>query len=936
MFECAVVRFSTHTELWMTGELDFSQEQRARAYWKDTQEFAPGAILLDISGLQFIDMAGFRLLTRFAQEAQAAGAGFVLMSGGNPRFHRPLDQLDRGRDHPPYLICFTRAEAFQALFPTDHLPLVNASATVCAHETGIIRWKFTRGKSILHTPSALAERFFGSPIPKRVPKPHPLVNWIHEEDRELVLAVHGQAECEGRCFTVEYRAISPRQELLWLCDIADGWKGDEEAAVRNIVTTEITQQKTQGRERQQHHAPLRTVINISPGSVLDLDADGRSHFVRALLPQLLDGSTRMSNGLPVLEFTEYPEQTDFTRRLLQILNGAEEHINIRLHRRDGQKFYKTLSIQPAALPTFEASKAPSQRPNPAPLTDASPKSPEAEFCQSLLVHISDGVFVMDKDGTLLEFNDAAEELSGYTRTQLLGKSFPQLLTPEDRDLFQTNIELTWAGESRLFEAKLQDAQARTVTLSITTAPILLHAQVIGVFGVLRDVTEQKRRELEYLEALTRERQARHQAEQAQRKLHLLAEASRIANDSSPPQAKLEQVAALALSVLGDACFVDVTDEARQLRRVAAYQTEPANQEPLSKWFTNTPATDPLPSAKAPDATPTFPELRYQPLTEPELTAPQLRWLSDSDTTPSFCVPIAGRDGPLGVLTFFRLETVDLYTVDDRELADELAQILATGIDRIFLYHVQRELTRTLQQSLLPPRLPDLPGVLIGTAYQPASAGLEIGGDFYDLFPISDGGWAAIIGDVTGKGPTAATVTGLVRHTLRALVTQIQEPSRLLAAANNLLVEQLSGEHFCAITFVHFSWQGEVLYARIASAGHLPTLVLRRNGELEILELPGMLLGVFPELTWDELTIAFEPGDTLILYTDGITDARAGRHRFGEEALQQLIRSCSGLTAQQIALRVETTVAQFCEGDPVDDIALLIVQLPYSPPPSPGS
>lgn len=930
MFECAVVRFSTHTELWMTGELDFSQEQRAREYWKDAQEFAPGAILLDISGLQFIDMAGFRLLMRLAQEAQAAGASFVIVSGGNPRFHRPLDQLNGGRDLPPDLIYFSRAEAFQALFPSDLLPLVNASATVCAHEIGIIRWKFTRGKSILHTPSALAERFFGSRIPKRVPKPHPLANWIHKEDRELVLAVHGQAECEGRCFTVEYRAISPRQELLWLCDIADGRKGDEKEAVRNIVTTEITQHRLHDKDGQHPNTTLRTVINISPSGVLDLDADGRSHFVRALLPQLLNGRTRRNTGLPELEFTEPPEQTDFTRRLLQILNGAEERINVRLHRRDGLTFYCTLSIRPVVLPDLEAPTAPSHLANEAPLTDLPPKNPEDDFCRSLLVHISDGVFVVDKAGTLIEFNDAAEEMSGFARKQLLGKSFPQLLAPEDRDLFQTNLEQTWAGESRMFEATLQDAQARTVTLSITTAPILLHAQAIGVFGVLRDVTEQKRRELEHLEVLTRERQARHQAEQAQRRLHLLAEASRIANDSSLPPAKLEQVAALALSVLGDGCFVDVTDEAKQLRRVAAYQTESANQEQLSSWFTSSPATGPLPSSTPPESTAAFPEVRYRPLMEPELTAPQARWLTEPDTTPSLCVPIAGRDGPLGVITFFRLDTDAAYTVDDRELADELAQILATGIDRIFLYDAQRELTRTLQHSLLPPRLPDLPGVLIGTAYQPASAGLEIGGDFYDLFPISDGGWVAIIGDVTGKGPIAATVTGLVRHTLRALTPQIQEPGRLLAATNNLLVEQLSGDHFCAITFVHFSWQEQMLYARIASAGHLPTLVLRRSGELEILELPGMLMGVFPELTWDELTIAFEPGDTLILYTDGITDARAGRHRFGEEALQELIRSCSGLTAQQIALRVETTVAQFCEGDPVDDIALLIVQLPYSP------
>jgi serine phosphatase RsbU (regulator of sigma subunit) len=235
--------------------------------------------------------------------------------------------------------------------------------------------------------------------------------------------------------------------------------------------------------------------------------------------------------------------------------------------------------------------------------------------------------------------------------------------------------------------------------------------------------------------------------------------------------------------------------------------------------------------------------------------------------------------------------------------------------------------RTLQQTLLPPRLPTIPGVEIGAMYRPAGAGAEIGGDFYDLFETADGGWAVAIGDVCGKGADAAAVIGLVRYSLRAVAMQEQRPSRVLLTVNEALRQQTINERFCTVAYARLrvSSSGGIR-ATVCCGGHPLPIVLRKDGTVERVGQPGTLLGVFPDPELSDRVTDLGPGDALIFYTDGVTEERSGAQVFGEDGLTEVLASCAGLDAHGIVGAVGDAVAEFRPEAPRDDMAVVAIRV----------
>ena len=226
-----------------------------------------------------------------------------------------------------------------------------------------------------------------------------------------------------------------------------------------------------------------------------------------------------------------------------------------------------------------------------------------------------------------------------------------------------------------------------------------------------------------------------------------------------------------------------------------------------------------------------------------------------------------------------------YSPDDRLL---LAQTFVgvAGIASLTLAAVITERRRvedvveyiadTLQESLLPVQLPEIPGVQAAVDFRPASERHVVGGDFYDLFQSDDGSWAVVVGDVVGKGAPAAAVTGLARYTLRAAAMQESSPSRVLEFLNEAIRRQRPNE-FCSVAFARLEPNGSRgATAVLAAAGHPLPLVLRADGVVEQVGLHGTLLGAFPDPELSEATVELLPGDALVLYTDGLTDAYAPR------------------------------------------------------------
>ena len=239
---------------------------------------------------------------------------------------------------------------------------------------------------------------------------------------------------------------------------------------------------------------------------------------------------------------------------------------------------------------------------------------------------------------------------------------------------------------------------------------------------------------------------------------------------------------------------------------------------------------------------------------------------------------------------------------------------------------------TLQESLLPSHLPEIPGVEAAAEFRPAGGPHVVGGDFYDLFQGDDGSWAVVVGDVCGKGASAAAVTGLARYTLRAAAIRESRPSRVLELLNDAMRRQRAPHEFCTVAFARLEPNGALrASATVSSGGHPLPFVLRSDGLVEAIGTHGTLLGVVPEPKLSDATVELRAGDALVLYTDGLTDAHAPERFVTPADLASALAALAGRPAADIAREVARTLLDGSEREPRDDVALLVLRLPAAPP-----
>ena len=236
------------------------------------------------------------------------------------------------------------------------------------------------------------------------------------------------------------------------------------------------------------------------------------------------------------------------------------------------------------------------------------------------------------------------------------------------------------------------------------------------------------------------------------------------------------------------------------------------------------------------------------------------------------------------------------------------------------------IARTLQSSLLPSSLPEIPAVEIAARFRPAQGGLQVGGDFYDVFDVGGGSWAIVVGDVCGKGAEAATVTALARYTLRAAAMYERSPSRILALLNEALLRQRSAADLCTAAYVRLDGDGSVARLTVCLGGHPLPLLVRSAGTVEHVGRPGLLLGLERDPELRDYTVDLHVGDALMLYTDGLTDAYAPTRTLDVDDLASLLTGCAGRPAAEIADRIQSAALDGDDGQPRDDIALLVLRI----------
>ena len=272
-----------------------------------------------------------------------------------------------------------------------------------------------------------------------------------------------------------------------------------------------------------------------------------------------------------------------------------------------------------------------------------------------------------------------------------------------------------------------------------------------------------------------------------------------------------------------------------------------------------------------------------------------------------------------------------FDTADVDLLVALARQGAQALERARLYEERAYVAQTLQAGLLPRALPDIPGLEVAVRYRPVGDGSEVGGDFYDLFETDDGAWALAIGDVCGKGTEAAVLTGVVRSTIRALALAASptEPADVLRGANAALLREETRNALATAACGVVRPEGDGFTVRVSSAGHPPALVLRMDGRVDPIEVRGRMLGVGATADFHTESIHLHPGELLLLYTDGILDARTSRETFGEARLHETLARGAGRPAATVLRDIDTAVREFAPGRVRDDKALLALRVPQA-------
>jgi PAS domain S-box-containing protein len=519
-------------------------------------------------------------------------------------------------------------------------------------------------------------------------------------------------------------------------------------------------------------------------------------------------------------------------------------------------------------------------------------------------------FVLLDGERVVYVNAAAEVLTGRSADEL--RALPSILAMLPPEVHRAvGARLAGAREGR---EPAEPFRTEVLRPDGTRVPIEAAGRRLGgeladrLVIIARDITERVAQERELQRVLEVEQAARRASEAAHARVRLLADTSALLERSLSSDEALQEVAELLVARVADACALDVIDLGGGLRRAGADARVPAGRERLL--------------AMAGDGR-----------VARALEAEQATFLDDigreGDNVmghSAALVPLFARGRAVGVMSLGWREAGRRPGRDEWSLIEALAQRIALAVDGALQYRERAHVAHTLQASLLPGALPRIPGATLAAEYVAAGEGMEVGGDFYDVFELDDGAWALVIGDVLGKGAEAAAVTALARYTLRAVAGRSPSPAATLATLNDEMLRQKADRRFVTAVLARFEPRpGGGARLVVASGGHPPPLVLRAGGAAEVVPCAGTLLGVQADAHSSDHEVDLAPGDTLVFYTDGVTEARRD-YPLTPEALAAELAPSAPDGATVVARDVVRLAQRDAAGRLRDDLAALVIAL----------
>ena len=422
-------------------------------------------------------------------------------------------------------------------------------------------------------------------------------------------------------------------------------------------------------------------------------------------------------------------------------------------------------------------------------------------------------------------------------------------------------------------------------------------------------------------------------------LRFLGEASRELSSSLDDEAILRNLSHLAVPRMADWCVIYLVHEDGTVRRLEIAHADPAKLA-LVRRFAGQDSSDPrhphpVLQAIATGKPQLMTEIPEAVLRGAARSEEQYQLVQELGFKSAMIVPIIMRGQAMGAIAFASAESGRRYEQADLVVAEGLAHRTALAVTNARMYAHQRSIAETLQRSLLRKELPQLPAMSVAARYLPARPGVEVGGDWYDVFLLPDTRIGMVMGDVAGRGLEAASVMGEIQHALRAYALEGHPPGVVLSRLNRLL-ELKEMATVLYLVFDPDSWS-----VRFANAGHLPPLVISPVGQAALLEGGAPPLGSSPLTVYGEHVAAIAPGATIILFTDGLVEVRGESLDAG---LARLVAAASTHARDDLEMLLDRLLSQVGSDSPADDVALLAVRAaPLNPaslalrlPAAPGS
>lgn len=520
----------------------------------------------------------------------------------------------------------------------------------------------------------------------------------------------------------------------------------------------------------------------------------------------------------------------------------------------------------------------------------------------------DAVLSKNLKGVITSWNPAAERLYGYTEEETIGEHISLLIPADHKDEEKEILARVRRGKRvETYETERIRKDGARIDVSLTISPIE-HSRrgIIGASVIARDITEERRRwrAQEFLVAATRG-------------LDVSLDFDRTART----------IVETAVPDLAEFCVIDFVRSDGWVGDSIVAAADPAAAAVLEEIRRRAPL-DPRGEHPVAQVLRAGRPMVWRDLTSPDVMRTVVqndehrRLIEETRYQSAAVAPLVARGSTLGTISFLHASTDLRYDANDLQLLGELADRAALALDNARLYAERNRIAQDLQRGLRPPEPPYVPALDVSVVFDPYGEGMEIGGDLYDILPTDDGCWI-MIGDVAGKGSAAAAVAVALRHSMRGLARQIDEPVPLLAQLNEMLLEGRSLNDFATALLVRLRRDGERWHFSLATAGHPPAIHVKPSGPVQL--GGGSLLGAWADSPLGHHEGELLPEETLVLATDGWFEAGPAETHVGGDALGAMAHSFADLDLAEMTEALRQDAISRSGGPLRDDMVVLAVR-----------